>query len=316
MVKILFVNNPPYITYGIAAGLAQIGEEPYILPLWMYPWDEQAKVLRQKIEEISPDFIFADGDPPNVNWEAISENVRFFNVPLIYWATEDPLWFKEISLLRSLDAEFVCTTTCELIPEYQKMGKKAALMLFCCNPDFHRMVESNPEYRCDIMFVGSNYEIRTWVSRFMLQPLLEKGYNLKVWGHWWRDSDKPFTIPPEFYKGLLPYDKLPEAYASARIILGMHLCDTSLTQTSMRTYEVLGCGSFYLTQYTKAHEHLFKRGVHLDWANNSEELVEKVDYYLSCPEERSKIAKAGQEYVYKYHSAEVRARRLVEFLST
>ncbi|MBO8158633.1 glycosyltransferase [Thermosyntropha sp.] len=313
--KIIFVNNPPYITYGIAAGLKQIGEEVDIIPLWMISWDKQEEVLKKRLEETKPDYIFTDGDPPNLNWKAVYDSSRFFGIPLIYWATEDPLWFKEISILRSLPAEYVWTTAEELIPEYVKRGKKSELLLFSCNPDFHKKTLPNSDYICDIMFVGSNYEHREKIARSMLLPLMERGYDIKVWGHWWLNQDKSFTINPKFYGGFIPYEKLPEAYSSAKIVLGMHLDDTSFTQTSMRTYEVLGCGAFYLTWYTKAHEHLFKKGIHLDWVKNSDEVIEKVEYYLHNEDIRNKIACEGQAYVYAHHTAAQRAYQLCSFLS-
>lgn len=312
--RFLFTNNPPIIEYGLAPGLRQIGHEAEILTLWHLPLGEQRDALAAKVEAFKPDYIVTEGDPPNFNRAAVFDVCARRGIPLIYWAVQDPTWFKEIGIYCAKHADFVFTTALELLPYYRGLGKKAGLLMFGCNPEFHRRVEPRESYRHDIAFVGANYDRRVEAARFMIAPLVRRGFDLQVWGQWWSDEDQPFHIPARYHGGYLPYDQLPAAYASAKIILGLHLDDTSITQTSVRTFEVLGCGGFYLTQYTKAHANLFEKGIHLEWARDGEELLDLVRFYLSHDEARQKVARAGQEYVYKHHTVARRARTMVDLL--
>lgn len=312
--RILFTNNPPVIMYGIAPGWAQIGGEYEILPLWSLPYAEQGETLSRKIESFRPDYIFTEGDPPNFNRAALLEVCRSAGLPIIYWAIQDPVWFQEISKYCAVRADFVFTTTVELLDEYERLGCNAHLLMFACNTDFHHRVQPIREYCHDFVMVGSNYNMRERAARNMLEPLVRGNFDLRVWGHWWLNESFPFRIPKAFYGGLLSYDQLPAVYSSAKIVLGMHLDDSSATQTSVRTYEALGCGAFYLTQHTRAHENLFEKGVHLDWASDKAEFMEKARFYLCHEKLREQIARQGQQHVHARHTYAQRARQLWDTL--
>lgn len=312
--RILFTNNPPVISFGLAAGLEQIGVSAKIVPLWQSGYSDQGSVLEHEIASFRPDYVFTEGDPPNFNREAVLEVCRRLGLPVIYWAIQDPLWFREISKFCAERADCVLTTAVELLGEYERLGRRAHLLMFACNRDFHRKVAPVKDYCHDFVLVGNNYPRRQAATDYMVRPLVAAGRDLMVWGQWWTDGGDVLHIPDHCYGGLLPYHQLPEVYSSARIVLGLHLCDTSLTQTSVRTFEALGCGAFYLTQYTRAHERLFQRGVHLDWAANEDELLSKASFYLNNGSVRERIARQGQEHVYRFHTYAQRARQLADIL--
>ena len=99
-------------------------------------------------------------------------------------------------------------------------------------------------------------------------------------------SQNRFFIEPEIY-GATTYEEMRTAYSSAKIVLGLHSVDTSPTMMSMRTFEALGCGAFYLTQWTPAVENLFSNHEHLVWSKSPQETVELVEYYLPGPKNDS-----------------------------
>lgn len=83
---------------------------------------------------------------------------------------------------------------------------------------------------------------------------------------------------------------------------------------SMRTFEILGCGGFFLTQHTRAIEYMFKNHTHLVWSKSYEETVELMDYYLNNESERERIALNGQQFVYENHTYEKRASEIIKAL--
>ena len=83
---------------------------------------------------------------------------------------------------------------------------------------------------------------------------------------------------------------------------------------SMRTFEVLGCGGFFLTQRTRAIEYMFKNHVHLVWSASYEETVDLMNYYLENDSAREKIALTGQQFVYQNHSYERRVSEIINAL--
>lgn len=143
--------------------------------------------------------------------------------------------------------------------------------MFACNPDFHKKVPSRKDLKNDIVFTGNNYfrhPSRNEGRWIMLEPIINAGLDIKVYGlDWWLNPTYGLTIDKSLYGGYMPYENLPELYASTKIVLRLHSVNTSPTMMSMRTFEVLGCGAFYLTQYTPAIESLFTNYKHLVWSN-------------------------------------------------
>lgn len=303
--RVLFLNDAPIIKYGIAAGMEELGLPMKILALWKYKQPEEQELqLRIAIDSFKPDAVFIEGHP-GIHLNTLFTTIKELKQNLIYWAIEDPPHHKWISIPYARHSKVVFTTSIELIDKYKALGVESDLLLFACNPNIHKQVESVPALSHNIVFVGSNYDSRYEATRTIIEPLLKE--DIYVWGLWWDDPKRPVNIPSDKYGGLLPYEELASVYASAKIVLGLHCDASSKTQTSMRTFEVLGCGAFYLTQYTPAHEHLFRNKEHLTWSRNPEETVRLVRHYLDHPEERRRIAQLGQEEVYKKHTYLLRA---------
>ena len=64
-----------------------------------------------------------------------------------------------------------------------------------------------------------------------------------------------------------------------------------------RTYEIPLCGAFMLHERTKEAEKLFISGKEADFFGSYDELKEKIDFYLTNPDLRATIAKAGYEKI-------------------
>jgi tetratricopeptide (TPR) repeat protein len=72
----------------------------------------------------------------------------------------------------------------------------------------------------------------------------------------------------------------------------------------------MGCGIFSLVSYVPQLEEIFKNRYHLVWFHTPDEAIELIRYYLSHSEEREKIARQGQEEVYKNHTYDVRVKEM------
>ncbi len=305
--KILFTNNAPVIKHGIGQAFADFGIDVRYTQIVHDPnWINV-------FEEFNPDYVFNDGgwDTYDILFPFLTER----NTPHIFWAIEDPIFYQFLSLPHALKSEFVFTTCQESIANYEADGVQAYLLPFACHPSFHKRGGPDPRFNHDIAFVGNNYyefKERIAGANRILRPLIDANYNIKIYGNeWWLDPTRPFQIDPRFYGGYLGSEDLPALCASVPIILGLHSVTNSSTMMSMRTFEVLGCGGFHLTQWTPAIESMFKNHHHLVWSNSAEETIDLVNYYLAHPELREKIALQGQREVYEKHTYH---KRIEEFL--
>lgn len=313
--KIFFANYAPIIKYGIGHAFAEMGHEVRFEHVGM-----EGDAWLYSLNEFNPDFVFTEGAATKL--EKLFPLLKEKNIPHIYWAIEDPVAFDYLSLPFARESLHVYTPCIESIPMYQNHGINAHLMMFACNPSYHKTGVADARFNHDIVFVGNNYggsiySDREIATRNMLGSLMERNYNIKIYGNeWWLDRSRPFSIDTNFYGGYLANEDLANLCASVPIILGLHTVSSSKTMMSMRTFEILGCRGFHLTQWTPAIEQLFKNHHHLVWTKSAEETVELVEYYLKKPSLRAQIAQQGQNEVYAKHTYQHRVRDILNEMNS
>lgn len=300
--KILFLNDAPIITYGFTSGLAP-NDEFYFLPVRLPDWEER---LRKLVLSWRPDFALADGVSISTVARKLFSLLKSRNIPLVYWAIDDPPDFANMSLPLAKGANLTLTPAEECLSRYRKHRIDARFFHFACNPSFHHTTAPSERYASDFLLVGNyytSYPQRKIGLEILLTPLLASEYTLQIYGdkHWLRNSDH-YQLPEGVYKDYLPYTELPTAYSSAKIVLGINSVIDSPTMMSMRIFEALGCGAFCLTHYSPALERYFRNHVHLVWSRNPDETLELARYYLGREDLRQKIARQGQEEVYRLHT--------------
>lgn len=291
---------------GLLAGFRQLGMETGSFPhrSWLKLGPEEGlEAFAADLQDSRPDVLVFAGYSPDY-FASATDLCRSAGTSFVYWATEDPVGFDR-TLFLALRADYVFTTTVECIPRYAAHGVRANLLLFAANPEYHHAGNYRPQLDLDLALAASFYR---WPARMqgynvILDAARESGRVFRVWGAGW-DSEQGLQRlgGAGSYRGYLPNRMLPDLCASARIILGVQCDDSSVTQTSMRPYEVLGCRGFHLTQWTPATARLFADGTHLVTARTKDEAAEKIAYYLSHESERKRIAAQGQELVYREHT--------------
>ncbi len=306
--KILFVNVAPIIIYGLGQAFSDLGHQVKYINIDI---DDS---LVNAIDEFQPDFVFNDGGIDRM--QKLFPLLTDRKVPHVYWAIEDPTSY-HLSIPYAMLSAIVLTPCKEAIREYARQGITAQLMMFACNPSFHHQVAPQPRYQHELVFVGNNYDYhadRKEGINTILKPAL-KNFDTKIYGnHWWLDESMDFHIPSQYYGGYLPNEDLPVVCASSQIILGVHSIADSETMMSMRSFEIMGCAGFYLTQWTRAIESLFKNHYHLVWSSSEEETLDLIKFYLAHPELRKKIAEQGQKEVYARHTYHIRIKAIENIL--
>jgi len=300
--KILFLNDSHLLTDGLSSGFAPSDEIRY-LPVRLSNWEA---LFQRLIQTWRPDFALADGVSISTVATQLFKELRYHRIPLVYWAIDDPPDFRRMSLPLARGAALVLTPAKECLPLYHQKGIRAEYFHFACNPAFHRHIPNDEAFASDLTLIANyytSYPQRKFGIDTILTPLLRSSYRLNVYGteHWLNNTDH-YTLPSNVYRGYLAYEALPMAYSSARIVLGLNSVVNSPSMMSMRAFEALGCGAFYLSHWTLALENLFQNHTHLVWSKNPDETLELVHYYLTREDLRNKIALAGQQEVYNLHT--------------
>ena len=111
--------------------------------------------------------------------------------------------------------------------------------------------------------------------------------------------------------GMRMYDKGPvwsmdmhRIIKSGRIVVNAHIDLAAKKSLNMRTYEVIGTGSFILTEYSSVLGDFFVPGRELVTYDSHEDMIDKIYYYLEHEDEREEIARRGQARCQADYSAE------------
>ena len=131
----------------------------------------------------------------------------------------------------------------------------------------------------DVVFVGT----KTAKRQRYINALENAGILVTCFGDGWQN--------PQVF-----HDKLVNIYHKSRIILNFCRAGRGF---SIRVFQVMGTGSFLLSEYCSDFEAFFKAGLHLDWFKDEEGLVDKTKHYLANESQCQKIAMQGSAYVYE-----------------
>ena len=307
-----FTNPTPMIKYGIQRGFQKLG---WVTDRLEVP-QQTIEGFITKIKEFKPDYIFTEGGVETKKF--VFPVLEEYAIPHIYWAVEDPIAHNTLAMQWAQKSVLVLTPDIEMLGNYKQKGHKAICIPFAADPDYYFKYPLDKHFASlDAIHVGNNYNVfpeRRKAYEYIIKPFMDKQKKLEVYGFDWDNPKHAFNLPPKYHKGHISHEQSVIAYSNAKISLGVHSITNSRTMQSMRTFEILGSGGFFLTQHTRAIENMFKNHTHLVWSKSYEETVELLDYYLKNESERVRIALNGQRFVYKNHTYEKRAGEIVEAL--
>lgn len=91
-------------------------------------------------------------------------------------------------------------------------------------------------------------------------------------------------------KGTVNYvTEMPFVFANSKINLNISL-RSICSGIPLRALDIMGCGGFLLTNYQPELDEYFTNGVDYVYFDSKEDLLSKIEYYLSHPKERKEIA--------------------------
>lgn len=158
------------------------------------------------------------------------------------------------------------------------------------DPAIHRPVQSNPDFECDVLMVGTGWPER----QAFLESINWAGIDLRIYGIWPNlKADSPLF---QFYRPMVVDNaRIADMYSSARICLNFHRkSDTALTP-GPRAYELAACGAFQLSDWRQDLSNLF--GASIPTFATPSELEAEIRYYLATPGERGVLANKSMERV-------------------
>ncbi len=146
----------------------------------------------------------------------------------------------------------------------------------------------NPAYSSDVAFIGF------WRSHLdeHLLPLIRAGIRVRTWGSHWNKSPHARE-----YRQVAAFRQVSDKeYATILASASIALCFLARENRNVstgRSFEIPAVGAFMLAERTDEHLSFYEEGREAEFFSDPTELLHKVKYYLSRPQERLAIARAG-----------------------
>jgi len=249
------------------------------------------EALIETVKETNPDYVIVDGDI----WlyPSTLKTIRRHAGALIYYGTDDALARPSVLWLHRLGAKYfdlyLTTNRFNVWEMRDRYGVQTMRVGMGYDRDYYTKSVLNAHATdalgYSMIFVG-HWEPHT---EGFVNALMEAGHSVLLYGGGWQKAKNyamRSTRP-------LPGKDYVEAIASASIAL-CFLSEEERNESTGRSYEIPGIGTFMLAQYTDEHEYIFGDGVGAGLFSNQNELVEKAGYYLKHISERRLIADKGR----------------------
>ena len=161
----------------------------------------------------------------------------------------------------------------------------------------------------DILFLGNcTSKVRNQMGQMLR---FHKEWKVGLYGNW------PSHIGSNG-NNQYKFDEGDALYRSCKISLGDCQFPKSIGYVSNRLFQALHSGSFFMQQRVQGMEELLglQDGVHLIVWEDLHDLEEKLIKWLdpSMTSERARIARAGKEFVDRYHSFDARVEEFIQMI--
>lgn len=305
------LDAPSYSSNGIMDGFKEQGFEYFYLSWQDYRFNTSVDALQVKILEMAvqhkPSIIFLHIQNSEIINPEFVKKLQEISCVINYTfdvrSKENSQWLYNIAPSIGLTL-FACKEDvdyCKSIGVYNVALLQSTIDIKLYKDGTN---EAFPLYSPKIAFIGNNY-VNTNLNfdlaneRLEMVNFLKKEYpdDFKEYGMNWS------------YSQIVNSQKEVSIYNSSLISINQSNYDREL-YTSDRLWRIMACGTFCLSKHFVGIEKMFKRGVHLDWFHNLEELKSKIDYYLHNDSERNGIAKEGMEFVRENHNWSCRVKEI------
>lgn len=186
-----------------------------------------------------------------------------------------------------------------------------------CDPIVHTPLrltaDEKKRWGSAVSFVGAGYHNRQQIFAQLCET------DFKLWGTEW-PTCKPFDrIVQEGGRRLAP-EEYVKIFNATDININLHSSaerdgiDPYGDFVNPRTFELAAAGAFQLSDQRSLMPELFEYEKEIVTFKSSKEMRDKIDYYLSHPEERSKITSAAREKVLTHHTYQHRMRQMMKII--
>ena len=186
------------------------------------------------------------------------------------------------------------------------------------NTDVYKRYNANPQE--DIMFAGrldTDFRLRMMLD--LMRTFSEKNFVWYAIEKHYQDAlartvdDEDKKLLTKCYKGFISTEKdMANAINNAKVFVNFNA--QGVSSLNYRTFQVMACERVLLSDYRKEIDSLFLENENIVVYKDSEDLKNKINYYLANVDEYKKIARAARDIISLNHSAKVCVKNMLEVI--
>ena len=274
-----------------------------------------SQAIQAKAEQLAPDLVLTLAQAPLTR-----QTLKRFErqgVVTAMWFVEDYKLFTYWRAFAPCYDIFAVIQKEPLLSELTAAGQLNSLYLpLAALPDFHAPQRLDPatqrKYGAKLSFLGAGYPNRRAAFRQL------RHYDFKIWGSDWEGDDSLAAHVQQQGARISPEEAV-RIYSASQISLNLHSSVQARELVPQgdfvnpRTFELAACGAFQLVDRRELMPELFADD-ELASFSSMQELLEKIDYFLTHPEDRAAFAERGRRRVLRDHTYHTRMETLIGFI--
>jgi spore maturation protein CgeB len=217
----------------------------------------------------------------------------------------DDTWRVDYSRYWARQFDFFSSPDFHGVAKYSELGLKNCIYFpFGCNEKLFRKLDIPKQY--DISFVGGWHSYREWI----IGKIRRAGLAVEVAGYGWPAGEVNQSRMIEIFNQTRINLNLSNSVSwdirylasSPRALVHRIRSKKSIEQMKARIFEINGCGGFQLTYYVDGLANCYAINEEIATYSDPDDLIEKINYYLTHKDLRKIISEAGYQRTLKDHT--------------
>ncbi len=277
------------------------------------------KALIKKVQQEKPDIIFFYR--ATHIWQGSVKECKNLGCKILIYNNDDPF---NISLpkyiyrhyLKTLQyADWIFSYRAKNIKDYQQLGyKNSSILRSSYNKKINFPMSNEKKY--DVVFIG-HFE-NDGRDKILLNIMKKTKANIGLWGQNWENSslydELCSLLNKKEIKGVFG-DKYNLLLNQSKMAL-VFFSKINNDGYTRRCFEIPATKTMMLCEYSDEISSLFEADKEAVYFQNPEDLIEKIHYYLSHPDEIALIAQKGYERLLRDgHDTTDRAKEVIQIIN-
>lgn len=252
-------------------------------PVWLR-WEE----LREPLEAFDPHLVVCNAGGLSFRPEVAAELRR--QRCLLGIALSDPEVFEPSTRHFAHLFDLFLTKIPDLIPRYEALGARAALLHGATHEGFYRPLPPRPEYACEVLVMAAARPSRVEPVRALVDE-----FDTHLYGEWW---DR-YGLES---RGVLLGDDSVAARCSAQCSVIFLPTVSGRPVVKVGLFDFAACGALVVADYLPEVEKYFEYGREIVGFHSTADLLRQVRWCLDHPAEAEAIRQAGRARVLREHT--------------